>query len=237
MAPEFHSGDEMATRQDNRAADSDTRTRLLKAALTVFSRRDFDAASVRDIVQLAGANVSAVSYHFGGKEGLYLATAEFLADTLLQRMNPMLAQIQSEGAGADPVTAEILLRRLIHGLLDTLLSDGIGDDAAGFVLREQHQPTAAFDILYQRLMLPMQQGFARLVARIDPTLDDTSRRGILITHALIGQVLAFRMARSTVLRRLGQHAFSATDVTQIAAIISDLTHDALQHDNHRKPSV
>lgn len=237
MAPVFHGGDAMATTHDDNAAHGDTRTRLLRAALTVFGRRDFDAASVRDIVQLAGANVSAVSYHFGGKQGLYLATAEFLADTLLERMGPMLAQIRAEAASADAVAAETLLRRFIHGLLDTLLSDGIGDDAAGFVLREQHQPSAAFDILYQRLMLPMQQGFVRLAARIDPTIDDTSRSGILITHALIGQILAFRMARSTVLRRLGQPAFNTADVAQIAAIISDLTHDALQHDHHRKPTV
>ena len=219
------------TLHDEKAARSDTHTRLLRAALTVFSRRDFDAASVRDIVQRAGANVAAVSYHFGSKQGLYLATAEFLADTLLARMGPMLAEIRNESADTDAAAAETQLRRLIHGLSDTLLSDGIGDDAAGFVLREQHQPTAAFDILYERLMAPMQQGFARLVARIDH-----SRTGILITHALIGQILAFRMARSTVLRRLGQPAFSAADVAQIAALTGDLACKALHNDNHRKPT-
>ncbi|MCB1798460.1 MAG: CerR family C-terminal domain-containing protein [Gammaproteobacteria bacterium] len=226
----------MVSLQDQKSVHSDTRTRLLKAALKVFSQRDFDAASVRDIVQRADANVAAVSYHFGSKQGLYLATAEFLADALLARMGPMLAEIRNESADTDAAAAETLLRRLIHGLSDTLLSDGIGDDAAGFVLREQHQPTAAFDILYERLMAPMQQGFARLVARIDPTIDDDSRTGILVTHALIGQILAFRMARSTVLRRLGQPAFSATDVARIAALTGDLTCKALHNDNHRKPT-
>ena len=57
-----------------------TRRRLLQAALRAFGRRDYDAVSTREIVEAAGANISAISYHLGGKQGLYLATAEFLAE-------------------------------------------------------------------------------------------------------------------------------------------------------------
>jgi len=48
-----------------------TRDRLLDAATELFAGQGFDAVSVRDIVRRAGANLGAVTYHFGSKEALY----------------------------------------------------------------------------------------------------------------------------------------------------------------------
>lgn len=223
--------------QPSEPNQGDTRHRLLQTALAVFGHRDFGAVSVREIVEQAEANIAAVSYHFGGKQGLYLATAAFLAEQLQQRLGPLLTGIQTAVQTADKVQAGALLERLIRGLTTTLLLDRLGDDAAGFILREQHQPTAAFDILYDRLMLPIQQTFQLLVARVLGDGNADPRRLTLITHALIGQIIAFRMARTTVLRRLGQHDFSAADVDDIVVLVGRLTLNALHEDNIRSPST
>lgn len=47
-----------------------TRQRLLEAAEELFSDQGFDRVSVRDITDRAKANVAAVNYHFGSREGL-----------------------------------------------------------------------------------------------------------------------------------------------------------------------
>jgi len=221
------------TTETQKATQSDTRTRLLRTSLATFAHRDFEAVSIREIVEQAGANIAAISYHFGGKQGLYLATAEFLAASLQAEIAPTLAQTRSGAEQADPLTASHLLEQMIHRLVHNLTMDRLGDDAAGFILREQHQPTAAFDILYTRLMLPIQQTYQLLVSRILGDSEPDSRREILITHALIGQILAFRTARTTVLRRLDQTDFSAQDALEIARLISDLTLNALQTQNNR----
>lgn len=117
---------------------------------------------------------------------------------------------------------------MIHQLVRNLTMERLSDDAAGFILREQHQPTAAFAILFDRLMLPIQQTYQLLVSRIlgDSAPDECQL--ILTTHTLIGQILAFRSARTTVLRRLGQSEFSNQDVHEIAHTISRLTLNALR---------
>ena len=51
-------------------ADPRTAARILDSALELFAARGFDAVSVRDIAEHAGANPAAISYYFGAKEQL-----------------------------------------------------------------------------------------------------------------------------------------------------------------------
>lgn len=43
---------------------------MLEAATILFTSRGFDGTSVREIAKKTGVNLSLVSYHFGGKQGL-----------------------------------------------------------------------------------------------------------------------------------------------------------------------
>src|SRR3989338_9131414 len=49
---------------------------LLRAAASVFARHGYDGATVKELAEAAGVNVSLVSYYFDGKEGLYRAVLE-----------------------------------------------------------------------------------------------------------------------------------------------------------------
>lgn len=50
--------------------ESGSKRKLLDAAEQLFAEKGFEAVSVRDITQLAKANVAAVNYHFGSRDGL-----------------------------------------------------------------------------------------------------------------------------------------------------------------------
>ncbi|MBU2983406.1 TetR family transcriptional regulator [Lentibacter algarum] len=57
-----------------------TEARILHAARTVFAHRGYDAAGLREIAEVAEANLSLISRYFGGKEGLLAAlTDQFVA--------------------------------------------------------------------------------------------------------------------------------------------------------------
>lgn len=53
-----------------------TRQRLLQTARAAFAEKGFAAASVRHITTAADANLGAITYHFGSKQGLYDAVLE-----------------------------------------------------------------------------------------------------------------------------------------------------------------
>jgi AcrR family transcriptional regulator len=67
-----------------REAGERTRQRLLDATLDLLAERGESGASLRAITEGAGANVAAVSYHFGSKEALVRAAIEQSMDRLLQ---------------------------------------------------------------------------------------------------------------------------------------------------------
>jgi len=64
-------------------SERNTKEKLVQVAERLFAEKGFDGASVRDICAGAGANLGAVTYHFGGKEALF-------AEVLDRRIQPML---------------------------------------------------------------------------------------------------------------------------------------------------
>lgn len=72
-----------------------TRDRLLETGRKIFSAKGFDASSVREITALAGANLGAVTYHFGSKTAFYEAV---LASLLVPFRECVAAAAQREGA-------------------------------------------------------------------------------------------------------------------------------------------
>jgi len=204
-----------------------TRERVLQAALKCFGHRDYDSVSTREIVELAGANISAISYHFGGKQGLYLATAEYLSDYIQGQINPLMEDINQRMERADQAECRHLIGQLIQGLVQNLLFGELSEDAAGLIFREQNHPTAAFDYMYDKFMLPMQDTYSRLIAKIMQS-DPDSQEVKLLTHSLVGQIVIYRMGRETILRRLGKSSFSTHDVKQIAALITNISLKAIK---------
>lgn len=66
------------------------RAALLKAAREQFAKRDFTAASVREIAAAARVNPAMIHYHFGDKDGLYRAMLEETIGPVLQKVQDLM---------------------------------------------------------------------------------------------------------------------------------------------------
>jgi AcrR family transcriptional regulator len=79
-----------------------TAAALVAAGREIFSERGFDGASVREITRRAGANLAAVTYHFGSKQGLYDACLESALAPLREALG---AAAESRGDALDRIQA------------------------------------------------------------------------------------------------------------------------------------
>lgn len=182
----------------------ETRRRLLEAAIDVFGDQGPEA-STRRLATVAQVNLAAIPYHFGSKQGLYLAAAEHIAAEMRRRLGPALAaarETMSSCKDGSPDQAQA--RSMLEGILEALARVMVDDVSAGFarfVIREQMAPTEAFERLYEGFIGPTFDMLVLLVAAIrngDP--EDPAIR--MQAPRLIGQVLMLRAARAAVLRGL-----------------------------------
>jgi len=184
------------TRSDRGA---ETRAQLIDAALEIFGRLGYEGATTRQIAKAANANLAAIVYHFGSKEALHLAVAEHVARSILTKIGPTLATIAAPEATATPEAARAALHRLIGTITDTLLGTAEAELWARFIVREQLQPTAAFDVIYGFMENAMTTAL-HIVTTILGVPEDEEIR--LRTITVLGQILVFRVAQTLVLRRM-----------------------------------
>jgi AcrR family transcriptional regulator len=215
-APVSHAGSRpyRRARQDRGA---ETRAQLIDAALDVFGLLGFEGATTREIAKAAGANLAAIAYHFGSKEALHIAVAEYVAKSMRGVIEPTLADIAGPAATASPAAARSSFGRLIEAYVDIIVGSAEAERWARFIVREQMQPSAAFDVIYGFMGWPI--GVAtRLVAVATghPENEETKIR----VFAMFGQVLVFRVSQALVTRHMGWLAIGTRERDEIKRVIA-----------------
>jgi AcrR family transcriptional regulator len=85
-----------------------TKQRLIEAAEMLFADEGFDRVSVRDITNKAGANVAAVNYHFGSREGLVAVVMARQINPVTEERLARLDALERRAAGKPLAVEEIL---------------------------------------------------------------------------------------------------------------------------------
>jgi AcrR family transcriptional regulator len=189
---------------------------LIEAGLDVFGRLGFEGASTRQIAKAANANLAAIVYHFGGKEALHLAVAEHVAVSILAKIGPTLAAVAEPAATATPEAAQAALNRLVGAMIDVMLGSAEAERWARFIVREQLQPTAAFEVIYRFLGGAVGTA-SRLVAVILGKPEDETIR--LRVFTFMGQVLVIRVAQTLVTRRMEWSAIGDRERGEIRRVV------------------
>ncbi|MGN6278387.1 MAG: CerR family C-terminal domain-containing protein [Sphingomonas sp.] len=164
--------------------------RLLEVAVREFGQKGLEGASTRGIAAAAGTAMSSITYHYGGKEGLYLAAADYIAQ-------------QMEGVAVDmatpdtPEAARAAIQTMLGRMIDKLASKQTTPWSM-FIMREQMNPTEAFDRIYAGPMGRSMGLLVELVCIATGRREPGVARVAVIT--LFGQVLAMRAARATCAR-------------------------------------
>ena len=198
-----------------------TQNRLLDIAIREFGAKGLEGASTRGIAAAAGTAMSAITYHYGGKEGLYLAAAARIAELMRERVGE--SPVPEATVPDDPVAAREGIVRLLLRMVDTMA----GPDSEAwsmFIVREQMHPTAAFDRIYAGSMGAMVSRLARL---IEIATAAPPRIACIATMTLFGQTVVLRASRAMVLRALDADHFPADDLAAIKARIAANTHAIL----------
>lgn len=170
--------------------------KLLNTAIDHFGRFGFEGASTREIAKASGTAMSSITYHFGGKEGLYLAAADHIATGIMAVQGDRVAAARAAGRASRNAAIQGVLG-VIDGFALMMLSAEAAPWAR-FITREQQYPTEAFDRLYDGAMRSLSEAIVELVSRARPDLTEAEAKATTIL--LIGQALVLRAGRASVCR-------------------------------------
>ncbi|TIN20553.1 MAG: DUF1956 domain-containing protein, partial [Mesorhizobium sp.] len=178
-----------------------TRAALVRAALKLFGRQGFDGTSTREIAAEAQANIGSIAYHFGGKEGLRTAAADFIVETIQTVAGQALGNAQAS-APVGPEAAQAQLFAALERMVGFVVASPQAGEIVQFVLRELSHPTAALDRIYDGVFEPTHRRLCQLweQATGEPAESEATR---ITVFTLIGQVVYFRIGREAVMRRMG----------------------------------
>lgn len=197
----------------------ETKLQLVKAATAAFAYEGFHATSLKRIARTAGVNQALIAYHFGNKEGLYLAVFESIVNQIQAKVGPRVATLQSAlgthaasspaNAASDPDALKQALFSIVDAMLELLSSDESREWAL-LITREQSSPTEAFEVMYRGFMGKMLGLSTRVIQMLKPGITVNEAR--LLAVLMMGQVIVFRVSRTTVLRHMDWQGYGKDEI-------------------------
>ncbi|WP_210542970.1 CerR family C-terminal domain-containing protein [Rhodoferax sp. PAMC 29310] len=142
----------------------EARTRLLDAALTLFAEKGFAATSIRELALAAQVNVSAISYYFGDKAGLYRALFQD------PRINPPVAL-------APAANLAEAIRGLLTAMTEPLKQSDAAQQCVKLFMREMLEPTGVWQAEIENNIQPAHLALVDGLCRhLATTVDDDIHR-------------------------------------------------------------
>lgn len=158
-----------------------TKERITEAAIEVFLEKGYEAATVRGICARAGANVAAVSYHFGSKDGLRAAVLQSILERV-QQACPIFG-----GLEADMPAGERLLRLVRNLLAQAYPVDPELTRLSRLFWLEMGNPSLALTPIVEGYMRPIKDQLEGIVRELTGVCDPETVR--LCASAVVGQCL------------------------------------------------
>lgn len=204
--------------------EDETAGKLILAGMELFGEHGFKGTTTRMIADAANANIGSIAYYFGNKQGLYLAIARYIAQRMRETFQLDNSELAHDQVGhLDRAEAQRVLERLIRRMVRLFVREEEARRWLMLVIREQANPTEAFDILYEQVFEVAHITITTLVATLMGR-DPAEERVILETHTLIGQIVFFLVGRVPLLRRLGSGDVLSSETAAMAeeVVISHL---------------
>ena len=201
-----------------------TRDRLIKVAMEMFAESGYDKTSVRELARKADANIAAINYHFGGKEGLYQAVLEYIVNYMDSWAMPLIDAYNDFLKEKNNNFEMNKILNWVEEFIDTFINRAFESYESNILLhkiiaREQLKPTLGFDKIYGLATIKLAEDIlSDLLSKISnkPSNDD---KIIIYTNSIIGLMESFISANSTIRTQLKVDDFNNIQKEYIKEIV------------------
>jgi AcrR family transcriptional regulator len=191
----------------------DTREALLDAAESLFAEHGIPASSLRAITQQAGANLAAVHYHFGSKEGLVHAVFARRLSPMNEERLRLLEACDLDRQDALECVLRAFLAPLVRKMRDR--SEGL-QSFARLMGRAFSEPSGEVRAIVAG---EIEESFRRFVQAFHRLLPHLTEREILWRMHFVGGSMGHTVACGDLLERFSGGQCRATDADEALAYL------------------
>lgn len=196
----------------------DTKDNILRAAIKVFAQKGYKAATVREIGKEAGAaNISAVTYHFQGKENLYRAVLEFM----FEDADRLIPEIEIDVEMMTP-TEKLRFFILMYMRIIYIIDSDLDADLSSIFSKEVTHPSPFLSEMVQTYLTP---GSIKLQAILEEFMGEHVPRETIrhCEDSIMGQIYYQFFAWPLIIRLHPNQPQAHTQIDKLAQHIFTFT--------------
>jgi TetR/AcrR family transcriptional regulator, regulator of cefoperazone and chloramphenicol sensitivity len=188
--------------------------KLIVSAGQVFAEKGFACASIREICDLAGANVAAVNYYFGDKRNLYREVLTYIVEEA-QRRFPFTAALDTT------LPAQTRLTELVRTILKRILDKERDGWIQKILDRELFGPSDSFIVLQEKAFEPVFENAVSIVEQLCEGIG--ADRARLFAASVLGQCSFYAYLRKPVATMISKKKFPEPDIDRLTEIIASIS--------------
>lgn len=190
-----------------------TPQRIIEAAGEVFAQKGFEAATVREICKLAGANLAAINYHFGDKRRLYIEAVK-----RAHKSRELQFPLPAWAPNTPPAQK---LADFILTLLKRMTSPTNTQWEGELMSREIARPSEACEELARESIRPHFAVLNAILVELMPGADELKRH--LTAFSVVGQCLHYKIAEPITRQLVSPEEYDTYKPELLAEHITEFT--------------
>ena len=194
-----------------------TRDFIIEVATDLFGQHGYQGVTVRQLTLAAKVNLSAITYHFGGKEELYRMTVEALVERIGGLIGaPVQALRVAVGeAGADRGALRLAAERFIRDWAQLVLANADVQRRLPVLAMELVSPSPVFPIIFEHFYRRLYEALGGLIGAA-LGLEAGSLELSIRVHGVASLMLGFVASERVLWRSLDWEGYSPQRVAQLA---------------------
>ena len=194
-----------------------TRDFIIEVATDLFGQHGYQGVTVRQLTLAAKVNLSAITYHFGGKEELYRMTVEALVERIGGLIGaPVQALRVAVGeAGADSAVLRLAAETFIRDWAQLVLANADVQRRLPVLAMELVSPSPVFPIIFEHFYRRLYEALGGLIGAA-LGLEAGSLELSIRVHGVASLMLGFVASERVLWRSLDWEGYSPQRVAQLA---------------------
>jgi len=216
IAPDREPPKPAATRKETPGGLA-TRDFIIEVATDLFGQHGYQGVTVRQLTLAAKVNLSAITYHFGGKEELYRTTVE----ALMERIGGLIGapvqglQVAVAEAGDDRAALRLAAETFIRDWAQLVLANADVQRRLPVLAMELVAPSPVFPVIYEHFYRRLYEALGALIGAV-LGLEAGSLELSIRVHGVASLMLGFVASERVLWRSLGWEGYSPERVTRLA---------------------